>query len=81
MWFISIYYEELFYSATVPNIPTEELDNRSNSGNEKSIAEDVSKLKHKIKYFPKLFVMVIYIVIMFVAFGTILTHLIIFMKG
>ena len=46
---IFIYYEELFYSATVPNIPTEELDNKSNSGNEKSIAEDVSKLKHKIK--------------------------------
>jgi hypothetical protein len=65
----------------VPNIPTEEWENGNNTGNEKRIEEDVCKLCKIEKYFPKLFVMVIYIVIMFVSFGTILTHLIIFAKG
>ena len=69
------------YSAAVPNILTEEWENGNNAGNEKSIPRDLCKLEHKIKYFPKLFVMVIYIVIMFVSFGTVLTHLILFLKG
>ena len=38
-------------------------------------------LNGKIKYFPKMFVTVIYIVILFVSFGTILVQLMIFAKG
>ena len=37
--------------------------------------------KYNVKYFPRLFITVIYIVILFVSFGTILTQLIIFSKG
>ena len=69
------------YSAAVPNIPTEEWENGNNAGNEKSIPRDPCKLEHKVKFFPKLFVMVIYIVIMFVSFGTVLTHLSLLLKG
>ena len=39
---------------------------------------DKSEINGKIKYFPKMFVTVIYIVILFVSFGTIFVQLIIF---
>ena len=62
------------------NITMENVECKHETDNESDLTE-VSRYRYERKYFPKLFIRVIYIVILFVSFGTILTQLIIFEKG
>ena len=55
-------------------------DGHMNRTNDEDELENLG-MNGKIKYFPKMFVTVIYVVILFVSFGTILVQLMIFSKG
>ena len=76
-----------YHSATiVPNAVKADVKDGIPEGGHWNESNDPDELENlrlngKIKYFPKMFVTVIYIVILVVSFGTILVQLMIFAKG
>ena len=60
---------------------TTDKDNLENETENVSDVEVASSWAYQTKLFPKLFATVIYIVLLFVSFGTIFTQLMIFAKG
>ena len=70
----------------MPNAVKDNIKDGISEGDHLNATNDEDELENlglngKMKYFPKMFVTVIYIVIMFVSFGTILVQLMIFAKG